>query len=148
MRNIYLRVIGLFFTMFASLAMFGQQTLTIYPDGTGTSSQVPIYGSYSFRYLKCEYVIPANQLTAMEDGTISKMTFYLSSPASSSWGGANFQVFLKQVDNTSISSYYGPSDATIVYEGSLDGTQSTMDVVFSTPYTYNGGNLWWVFTIR
>jgi hypothetical protein len=45
------------------------------------------------------------------------------------------------VDNTSISSYYGPSDATIVYEGSLDGTQSTMDVVFSTPYTYNGGNL-------
>ena len=123
------------------LAVSAQQTLTIYQDGTRTSNEVPVYGIFSIMYLKCEYVIPADQLTTMEDGIISKMTFYLSSPASGGWGNANFQVFLRQVDYTSISSYYGPSDATIVYEGSLDGTQSTMDVVFNTPYTYNGGNL-------
>ena len=123
-----------------SLASFGQSTLTV-NDGTATSSYVPVYGLYMDDYLKCEYVIPAENLTDMTGGTISAMTFYLSSVASASWGSASFQVFMKEVDATTISAYTGTDDATIVYEGSLDGTQSEMMVEFTTPYTYNGGNL-------
>ena len=122
------------------LASFGQSTLTV-NDGTETSSYVPIYGLWADSYLKCEYVIPAEDLADMLGGTISAMTFYLSTPATDSWGAASFQVFMKEVDATTIDAYTGTDDATIVYEGSLDGTQSEMNVEFTTPYTYNGGNL-------
>lgn len=123
-----------------SFASFGQSTLTV-NDGEVTNSYVPIYGLYVDAYLKCEYVIPADDLADMTGGSISAMTFYLSSSAADSWGVANFQVFMKEVDATTIDAYTGTDGATIVYEGSLDGTQPEMTVEFTTPYTYNGGNL-------
>ena len=117
-----------------------QSELTVY-DGTATNGYVPIYGWYADAYLKSEFVIPADELSEMTNGTISSMTFYLSQPASDSWSTANFQVFLKEVDYTSISAFSGLDNATVVYEGSLDGTQSTMTIEFTTPYEYGGGNL-------
>ena len=110
-------------------------------DGTVTNTCVPVDGYYTDWYQKSEFIIPANKLLQLEDNTISKMTFYLSSPASGSWGSAKFKVFLKEVDATTISNYYGTTGATTVYEGPLDGTKSTMDIEFTTPYLYHGGNL-------
>ena len=82
-----------------------QETLTVYGNETSNSNVVPVYGYYiqSF-YTKCEFVIPAEQLTAMNNGMISKMTFHLKTPASSGWYGTTFQVFLNEVARTSISS--------------------------------------------
>ena len=120
--------------------VFIDPTIMVY-DGTATNAYVPVYGFYADAYLKCEYIIPASQLTDMSGGTISAMKFYLSSPASDSWGSANFQVFMKEVSGTTISDFSGTTGATMVYEGSLDGTQSEMDVLFTTNYLYNGGNL-------
>lgn len=118
-------------------------------EGTTTNEYVPIYGYYAEQYQKSEFIIPASTegLAVMTDGTINQMTFYLSQPASESWGNAQFQVFMKEVPATGFSLdnygnlFYGTSDATIVYEGSLDGTQSTMVIDFTTNYQYNGGNL-------
>ena len=128
--------------MLLCFAMFGvaraQETLTVH-DGTATNGNVPVYGYYADAYLKCEMVYPAAELEDMDGGTITSMTFYASSPASDSWGNANFQVFLTEVANATISAYVGPG--TIVYEGALDGTQSEMTITFTTPYVYNGGNL-------
>ncbi len=121
-------------------AMRAQDTLTV-ADGTTTSSYVPVYGLYCDNYLKCEYVFPASDLSDMAGGSISKMTFYLSTSASAGWGSVNFKVFLTEVSSTTISSYYGYANATMVYEGSLDGTGTTMEVVFDEPYEYGGGNL-------
>ena len=123
----------------APLAVSAQETLTVYPDGTQTSEYVPIYNLVATQ-LKCEFVIPASELGVMEEGTISKMTFHLSGTASE-LESHTFQVFLREVDNPTISSYYGTAGATIVYEGSLSASQSTMDVTFTTNYTYHGGNL-------
>ena len=114
--------------------------LTVY-DGSATNSYVPVYGLFCDAYLKCEYVMPATELTEMVGSNISAMTYYLSSPASDSWDSAHFQVFMKEVDFTSIDSYQGMDGATLVYEGSLDGTQTEMNIFFTTPYHYNGGNL-------
>jgi len=116
-----------------------EETLTVY-DGTATSTYVPVYGTWADAYLKCEFVVPADELSQMSGGTISQMAFYLTSSAAEAWTGT-FQIFLMEVYNTTISAYYGPEDATIVYEGTLDATGSTMDVVFSNDYTYEGGNL-------
>ncbi len=117
-----------------------RRELTICDDGT-TNEYVPVYGLFADAYLKCEYIIPATEISAMNGEEISKMKFYLSSPASAGWGDANFKVFMKEVANTTISAYTGYADATVVYQGALDGTQDEMDVNFTTPYTYHGGNL-------
>lgn len=137
--NLIRRATLLLLTMLCSLTGAWANELTVY-DGTVTNQYVPVYGWYAEAYLKCEYVIPASELPAMNNGTISKMTYYLSSSASAAWTGT-FQVFLKEVSETSISAYSGTEGATIVYEGPLDATGSTMEVDFSTNYTYNGGNL-------
>lgn len=136
------KALHMFLLMLLAAPMYvsAQETLTIYPDATGTSSYVPIPGNSLARFMKSEFVIPASQLEAMEGGTISQMTFHLSQTGSIN-GSFNFQVFLKEVNATSINSYYGPEGATIVYEGPLDGSQSTMDIAFTTNYTYHGGNL-------
>ena len=110
-------------------------------DGTATNSYIPVYGGYVDAYEKNEFIIPATSLTDMVGGTIKGLTFYLQSVASKSWGNANFKIYLKEVDNTTITSYtFGDSD-TPVYTGALDATQSTMEIKFSSDYTYEGGNL-------
>ena len=114
--------------------------LTIYENATGTSDYVPVYGTWADAYLKCEFVVPADELSALNGGTISRMSFYLTSSAATAWTGT-FQVFLQEVTDATISAYYGPDNATVVYEGTLDATGETMDVEFTTNYTYNGGNL-------
>ena len=116
-----------------------QATLTV-ADGTATSEYVPVHGNWADAYLKCEFVYPATDLAAMDGMPISAMTFYLSTPASAAWTGT-FQVFLKEVGSTTLSDWSGTADATIVYEGTLNGTGSTMTVTFDNEYDYGGGNL-------
>ena len=113
---------------------------TVYADSTATSQYVPVEGYWADSYQKCEFVIAQAELTEMSGDLITQMTFYLDTPADKVWGG-NFQVFLKEVSKDTISTYTSMDDATIVYEGPLDGTGSTMTINFNAPYTYNGGNL-------
>ena len=113
------------------------QTLTVH-DGTATNSYVPVYGFYADAYLRCQIVYPAADLSSMS-GSITGMTFYLSTPAEVVWTGT-WEVKLSEVSYTSISAFDN-GDATTVYTGTLDGTGETMEIVFTTPYAYNGGNL-------
>ena len=112
------------------------QELTVH-DGTATNGYVPVYGFYADAYNKCEMVYPAAELNEMAGGTINGMTFY-ASQSSVSWG-ANFQVFLAEVTDATISAFAGPG--TVVYEGQLSISGSQMVVTFDTPYVYAGGNL-------
>jgi len=115
-------------------------TLTV-NDGTQTSSYVPVYGMYVDNFDKVEFIIPASSIDEVDGGTIKGLTFYLSSPAEVSWGAANFKVYMKEVDETIISAFNFTDTDVALYDGSLDGTQPTMKVNFTTPYVYNGGNL-------
>jgi hypothetical protein len=113
--------------------------LTVH-DGTATNGYVPVYGFYADAYLKCEMVYPASELSVMNGGQISGLTFGISSPATEAWTGT-FEVFVKEVSDATVSDFTGTTGATTVYTGTLDGTGSTMTVNFTAPYTYNGGNL-------
>ncbi|MCR5657762.1 MAG: fibronectin type III domain-containing protein [Bacteroidales bacterium] len=135
-----LLLFSLLMALFAPWAAQAQSELTIYEDASTTSSYVPVYGLWADAYLKCEFVVPASELEEMAGGSISQMTFYLTSPAAAAWTGT-FQVFLKEVESETITAYTGTTDAEIVYEGQLDGTQSTMEVPFTSDYAYGGGNL-------
>ena len=128
----------LFLTMLL-LAITGTmraQSLTVH-DGSATNGYVPVYGYYADAYLKSEMVYPATELSEMDGGMINSMTFY-ATQTSVNWG-TNFQVFVAEVENTSISAFAGPG--TIVYEGGLSIADGMMVVTFDTPYTYGGGNL-------
>ena len=117
--------------------------LTVYENETSTSQYVPLYGYNGDYYQKTEFVIPATELTNMVGGSISEMKFYISGAAPTKvWGP--FEVFLKEVNLTSISGWQGTEGATTVYTGTFDGTSGTVTMTFNgdTPtYTYNGGNL-------
>ena len=120
------------------MSVMGQETLTVH-NGSTTNGYVPIYGYWCDAYQKCEMVYPAAELSAMNGSEINKLQFYTEANPNN-WNGS-FQVFLKEVDFTSISSYQGNSGATIVYEGTLNVSSQQVIVNFAQNYAYNGGNL-------
>ena len=117
--------------------------LTIY-DGAGTSCYIPIQWNYGdAQGSLSEFIIPASQLTSIEGSNISKMTFYMENKASKAMT-AIVKVYLKEISQTTFESNasFGSEGATEVYSGTLDAsTENTMDVNFTTPYNYEGGNL-------
>ena len=116
------------------------ETLTVY-DGTSNSNYLPVYGfGVDTQGTTSEFVIPRGQLGAMEDGTISALTFYLQTNAAAAWT-ATIQVYLKEINATTLTGITGPDASTVVYTGTLDARGTEMTVTFDTPYTYNGGDL-------
>lgn len=143
----FLRTLALMALMIVPWAANAQNNTITVADGTETNQYVPVYGLYVDDFVRSQTIYPASvieegaEAMGMTGGTISSMTFYLSSPATGSWGSATFSVKLTEVSAATLSGWQDVSTATTVYEGSLDGTQSTMTIEFTTPYTYNGGNL-------
>ena len=130
--------------MLLCFAVFGvaraQETLTVF-DGAATNSYVPVYGTWADAYNKCEMIMPAADLADMENGTISKLTWYLSTIPEAAWNG-NFKVYLNEVSETTLeTSFLGVADATLVFEGPLDATSGLLEIEFGTDYFYGGGNL-------
>ena len=123
--------------LFAVTGVMRADELTVH-DGTATNDYVPVYGYYADAYLKSEMVFPAAELADMNGAAINSLKFY-ASQTSVDWGSANFEVFLTEVTDASISAFVG--DGTIVYQGALSIVGGVMTVEFTTPYTYNGGNL-------
>lgn len=116
------------------------ETLTVY-DGTYDVGYSPVYGSYTdTKESASEFVIPSDKLVAMEDGTISALTFYVESKTVAPWP-ATFQVYIKEIPTTTLTGITGPSTSTVVYTGTLDASGAEMTVTFDNSYTYNGGNL-------
>ena len=117
----------LLFMLFALLTGVSPVTateLTLYSgDGTVTNQYVPIYGYYGdTNSMNGEFIIPANQLTALATGSITDLKFYFdgTNSQSGSWS-STFHVYLNEVDVTtySSSSTIGSIGATVVYENTL-----------------------------
>jgi len=114
-------------------------TITV-NDGTTTNSYVPIYGLYVDEITKSQFIIPAADLAAMQYGTINKLTFY-ASQANINWGAATFNVYLTETTDATVTSLADYSSMTQVYAGTLSIVNNIMEVNFTTPYLYMGGNL-------
>lgn len=119
-------------------ALQAQQSLTVY-DGDTTNNYVPVYGFYTDAYLRSQIVYPAEELSSMDGATITGMDFY-ASQGNVSWGDASFEVKLTEIGSTTLTDFDN-SSSTTVYTGELSITDNTMTVTFTTPYTYQGGNL-------
>lgn len=116
------------------------QTLTV-NDGTATNAPVPIYlCNLDNAGTRGQHIIPAEQLGLMAGGTLNSITWYVSDEYS--WSStSNVNVYLKEVDNTTLTEYVNSETATLVYTGTLSYADGQMTVTFSEPYTYQGGNL-------
>ena len=134
----------LLMAVFTPWAANAQETVTVC-DGTTTNSYIPIYGSYvDTQGTTSEFIIPASTegMTDLVGNEISKLTFYITNnPAS--WGSPVIQIYMGEVEGTTLSSLYGPTNAnvTIVAEKTLSNTQTEMVIELDNPYTYEGGNL-------
>ena len=121
-----------------------QSTLTI-GDGTATNAYVPVYGFYADAYLRCQIVYPATRIAEsvstvnMSGANITGLTFYASESSVSLTG--TFTVKMMEISTTTLSSFLDVSGATTVYTGTVAINNNQMAITFTTPYTYNGGNL-------
>ncbi len=132
----------LLMAMFAPWAAQAQEELTV-NDGTVTNARIPVNGLYTdTQGTTSEFIIPAETegMSDMEGGTISKVTFYISE-IPGTWGSPVIQLYLGEVEGTTLSSLYGPSNFTVVKTMVWSNQQSTIEVEFDEPYTYEGGNL-------
>lgn len=119
-----------------------QEELTVY-DGTSSSYYVPAYVYYWDDFTRSQFVIPAEDLSEMNGGTITALTFYTTDENIPYTSVSTADVYLMEVDYTSISAYEPKQN--VVYSGlftfeqTADGGQVTIE--FATPYEYQGGNL-------
>lgn len=113
-------------------------------DGATTNTYAPIYGYFSAASnLGGQFIIPAANLTEVQNKVIKKLTFY-SNTSEYDYGEAEFDVCIKEVANaTMTSSMYAWDDAswTTVYNGTLAIVGGKMTIIFSSDYNYNGSNL-------
>ncbi len=131
--------------LFAPWAAKAQTTELTVNDGTATTTneKIPVNGLYvDTQGTTSEFIIPAETagMSDMEGGSISKVTFYISQ-IPETWGSPTIQLYLGEVEGTTLSSLYGPSNFTVVKTMVWSNQQSTIEVEFDEPYTYEGGNL-------
>ena len=135
---------ALLLALFMPWAAQAQEELTVY-EGTNTSSYVPAYMGYFDDFSRSQFVIPAEDLDEMNGGTISSIKFYTTNSNVPYTSLSTVDVYLMEVDYTSISAFEPKTNDAIVYQGTLnivtEGDGGSLTIEFSTPYTYNGGNL-------
>ncbi len=108
--------------------------------GTSTNGYVPVYGYYADAYLRMQMIYPADSLADMAGGSISQLTWFISSPADDSWG-CSFVVKLANTTATTLSDFNNSDPTTTVYTGTLSGTGTTMSVTLNDGFEYSGDNL-------
>lgn len=118
----------------------GSEELTVY-DGTITNSYIPAYIYYFDAYTRSQYVIPASDLVEMDGSNITSLKYYRNTSESYTTG-TTVDVYLAEVDNTTISEFFNKDDATLVYNGLMTfQSNGECTITFDTPYLYSGGNL-------
>ena len=152
-----------FLTVLAALSFnriaMAQETLTLYDgDFLDYDTRIPANITGFADNTRSQFLILADDLSALRNTDnkeinpkITAVRFYtrdrnLPYPGNTTIA-APVDVYLKEVSY----SYFSPSSmenkrgSTIVYQGTLSvetvGNQGEMTIEFSTPYTYNGGNL-------
>lgn len=101
---------------------------------------IPVYGYYCDELSRSQFIIPAANIEDMLNSTINGMTFY-AAQTSVNWGAAKFDVYLSEVNSTTINSLKDWNSLEKVYAGSLSIEGGKMVINFDDSYYYQGGNL-------
>jgi hypothetical protein len=119
----------------------GNHELTLYDESESTSNHlIPAYTCWFDALTRSQHVIPATKLAEVKGGTISSIKYYAQDPVSWTSNKA-IDVYLKEVTNTTLNSLVDKSSCTVVYNGQLNVVDGIVTITFSSPFSYNGGNL-------
>ena len=117
-------------------------------NGTDQNSYLPIYGLYCDDYQINQMIYPENLLTNLVGKTLTSMTFYATAALDANLSSVGWNVKLGTTTQASFASTLSaitrlvPDDVTTVAEGYvITSGINTMTITFTTPFTYNGGNL-------
>ena len=139
------KVFSLMMTLLLAVTGFVRADELTVHDGTSNSSYVPMYVGYFDDFTRTQSVYPAAELAGMNGGTIESIKLYTTSSNIPYTTVSTVNVYLTEVDYTSISAFVPTAICTVVYTGTLSFESVTgggeCTITFSTPYTYNGGNL-------
>lgn len=110
-------------------------------EGTTTNEYVPIYGYYCDLGNKSQFIIPAATLSSIQWGSITQLTFYASTQ-SVDWSGAQFEVYMSEVETTTLSAMYDWSTLDkVMNSAEITLSGGKMVVTLDAPYQYSDGNL-------
>ncbi|MBQ2395582.1 MAG: fibronectin type III domain-containing protein, partial [Bacteroidales bacterium] len=107
---------------------------------TTTNSYVPLYTTYENSFTESLY--PASELMP---GTITSISYYQSS---SGYNNGTIKIYMKEVDQSSITSFVVGSDFTEVYTGPANIVSGRNTYELTTPFIYTGGGNLLVAVIR
>ena len=111
-------------------------------EGTATSSYVPFYAYYADSHAAGQFIIPAAQLADIQWDSIVALTFHTSSQAEHDFGDARFDIYVAEVENTTLSAMVDLTSLTKVASNkALAVEEKMMYVPFDIQYQYTGGNL-------
>ena len=144
MKTIFRYIILLVGILLMSFVSVGQNELTVH-DGTATNNYIPMYVFYFDDWTRSQVVIPSTDLTNMSGGIITSITFYTTDYNIPYTTASTFEIYLKEVDYTNISSYEDESNMTLIYgpnTGEFVAEGSGGKITFENfNFQYNGGNL-------
>lgn len=110
-------------------------------DGTTTNAYVPINGSNVDEGTRSQFIIPEEALEEIEWDSIKSLTFY-ASQTSVDWGAAQFEVYVAEAQETTISEEADWTAMTkVMNAATLSIADKKMVVTFDSAYQYTGGNL-------
>ena len=145
--NLARAAMTLLLAIFCTTASWAQESLTVY-EGTKTSYYVPAFINYFDDFTKSQFVVPSTMLADIIVGSeIQSIKFYttLSGAGAPHTTASDVDVYIMEVDYTTISEFESKSDATVVYSGKLSivnvGEGGELTITFNSPYVYNGGNI-------
>ena len=85
---------------------------------------------------------PASLLTSMNGSTLGSITFYhQNATATKTLTASTWYILIGETTETDLSSGFSTVALDTVYAGNLVVTSGVFSFDFTTPYTYNGGNL-------
>ena len=114
---------------------------TINDANTTTNGYIPFYASAANTSTSSQFIIPSSQLSDVSGRQITKLVFYCSAETKS-FGAAQWEVYLKETDNTTYSSYaFEPWGTKVFNSAKLSVSDYMMEITLNTPFNYSGKNL-------
>ena len=138
MKRLLLFAMAIIFAMQLSAQSF---TVVVGDSTTSTTdSYVPLYTTYENSFTESLY--PASELMP---GTITSISYYQSY---SGYNNGTIKIYMKEVDQSSITSFVVGSDFTEVYTGPANIVSGRNTYELTVPFVYTGGGNLLVAVIR
>ncbi|MBR5101903.1 MAG: choice-of-anchor D domain-containing protein [Muribaculaceae bacterium] len=115
-------------------------------EGSEINNYIPIYGMYyDTQNTQSQFIYPASKLTALQGRAITSVKFFHR--GNLPLEGGQLQVSVKETEQTiferetAVAKPNEITDMTAVAAVTLSKNTSELEIIFSEPFAYNGGNL-------